>query len=378
MKKFPEIDEYYIKQLSNSDPSGKNAYLMWMAQALKDAGAGIYTVPGLASEKVIEIVPLVNDFHKAKQRISQLNKQRKKDGKTLYPNDINQFGSLEDLEDFLDELGISGSEKKKEKGSSTWWCYRFAQTMMTSLLLDLTQKNPLASLAGHKVVYITDPKGQNYYDTYTRQGKAFYFVLNKHLPGKVNKKKNWKEGDNPLAKEGHPGSTYKKLALVYDKSGQLEEWFDAPDQSHDSEYELANVLLYNIIAPALAQSGKLEYGGAPLEMSVPTDGMDDFEKMGRKQERETTSLIDGIAAALRGEECLEDFLGSDDPEKCILLKSRFIKALFLISKRPVMIFLLMWMNLPEHLMQRHYMMLTLLLKFLIALQINTVVTDVKV
>ena len=40
MKKFPEIDEYYIKQLSNSDPSGKNAYLMWMAQALKDAGAG--------------------------------------------------------------------------------------------------------------------------------------------------------------------------------------------------------------------------------------------------------------------------------------------------------------------------------------------------
>ena len=59
MKKFPEIDEYYIKQLSNSDPSGKNAYLMWMAQALKDAGAGIYTVPGLASEKVIEIVPVV-------------------------------------------------------------------------------------------------------------------------------------------------------------------------------------------------------------------------------------------------------------------------------------------------------------------------------
>ena len=105
MKKFPEIDEYYIKQLSNSDPSGKNAYLMWMAQALKDAGAGIYTVPGLASEKVIEIVPVVTAFDKAKQRISQLNKQRKKDGKTLYPNDINQFGSLEDLEDFF--LGIA-------------------------------------------------------------------------------------------------------------------------------------------------------------------------------------------------------------------------------------------------------------------------------
>ena len=115
IKKFPEIDEYYIKQLSNSDPSGKNAYLMWMAQALKDAGAGIYTVPGLASEKVIEIVPVVAAFDKAKQRISQLNKQRKKDGKSLYPNDINQFDSLDDLEDFLDELGISGSEKKRRE-----------------------------------------------------------------------------------------------------------------------------------------------------------------------------------------------------------------------------------------------------------------------
>ena len=28
MKKFPEIDEEIIKQLSASDPSGKNAYLI--------------------------------------------------------------------------------------------------------------------------------------------------------------------------------------------------------------------------------------------------------------------------------------------------------------------------------------------------------------
>ena len=113
VKKFPEIDEYYIKQLSNGDPSGKNAYLMWMAQALKDAGAGIYTVPGLASERVIEIIPIVNDFHKAKQRISQLNKNRKQAGKSLYPNDINQFKSLDELEGFIDNLGLSGSEEKK-------------------------------------------------------------------------------------------------------------------------------------------------------------------------------------------------------------------------------------------------------------------------
>ena len=310
MKKFPEIDEYYIKQLSNSDPSGKNAYLMWMAQALKDAGAGIYTVPGLASEKVIEIVPVVAAFDKAKQRISQLNKQRKKDGKSLYPNDINQFSSLEDLEDFLDELGISGSEKKKREKEAALGGATILQDDDDFFVIRPNTKES-SCFFGQDTKWCISQKGQNYYDTYTRQGKAFYFVLNKHLPGKVNKKKNWKEGDNPLAKEGHPGSTYKKLALVYDKSGQLEEWFDAPDQPHDSEYELANVLLYNIIAPALAQTGKLEYGGAPLEMSVPTDGMDDFKRQAKRDE----SLIDGIAAALRGEDSLEEFLGSDDPEK---------------------------------------------------------------
>jgi hypothetical protein len=310
MKKFPEIDEYYIKQLSNSDPSGKNAYLMWMAQALKDAGAGIYTVPGLASEKVIEIVPAVTAFDKAKQRISQLNKQRKKAGKSLYPNDVNQFGSLEDLEDFLDELGISGSEKrKKEKEAALGGATILQDDDDFFVIRPLTKES--SCYFGKDTTWCITMKGQSHYESYTRQGKAFYFVLNKNLPGKVNKKRNWKEGDNPLAKEGHPGSIYKKLALVYDKSGQLEEWYDVPDDGHTSEEELSNILLYNIIAPALAQTGKLEYGGAPLEMAVPTDGMKDFIRQAKRDD----SLIDGIAAALRSEDSLLEFLGSDDPQE---------------------------------------------------------------
>ena len=55
VKKFPEIDEEIIKQLSLSDPSGKNAYLMWMTQVMKDSGAGIYKVPGLARERIFDI-----------------------------------------------------------------------------------------------------------------------------------------------------------------------------------------------------------------------------------------------------------------------------------------------------------------------------------
>ena len=115
VKKFPEIDQEIIKQLSLSDPSGKNAYLMWMTQAMKDSGAGVYDVPGLAGERIFDIVPIVTDFHKAKQRISQLNKNRKKDGKSLYPNDINQFKSLDQLENFIDDIGLSSSEEKRKE-----------------------------------------------------------------------------------------------------------------------------------------------------------------------------------------------------------------------------------------------------------------------
>ena len=53
MKKYPGIPEFAIKQLSASDPSGKNAYLMWMAKELFHSGAGTYTVPGNAAEYII-------------------------------------------------------------------------------------------------------------------------------------------------------------------------------------------------------------------------------------------------------------------------------------------------------------------------------------
>ena len=65
MKKFPEIAEPIIKQLSASNPSGKNAYLMWMTRVMKDSGAGVYDVPGLANERIFDIGLIVTGklFH---------------------------------------------------------------------------------------------------------------------------------------------------------------------------------------------------------------------------------------------------------------------------------------------------------------------------
>ena len=267
VKKFPEIDPEVIKQLSLSDPSGKNAYLMWMTQAMKDSGAGVYDVPGLARERIFDIVPLVTDFHKAKQRISQLNKNRKKEGKAPYPNDINQFKSLDQLENFIDDIGLSSSEeKRKEKEAALGGASILQDDEDFFIIRPETQE--ASCFFGKKTKWcISATRSQNYYDSYTRQGKAFYFILNKNL---------------------NDDSKYRKIALVYDKSGEFEEFFDVEDEGYSDDYWLIRILFYNLIAPAIKQNP--DY---PLK--------DEF--------------VDTIAGALLDGDSLESFLGSDDPEE---------------------------------------------------------------
>ena len=267
MKKFPEIAEPIIKQLSASDPSGKNAYLMWMTRAMKDSGAGVYDVPGLANERILDIVPIVTDFHKAKQRISQLNKQRKKDGKTLYPNDINQFKSLDQLENFIDDLGLSGSEEKRKEKETALGGASILQDDEDFFIIRPETKEASCFFGKKTKWCISATRSQNYYDSYTNQGKAFYFILNKNL---------------------NDDSKYRKIALVYDKNGDFEEFFDVEDQGYSDDYELIRILFYNLIAPVIKQNP--DY---PLK--------DEF--------------VDTIAGALLDGDSLEAFLGSDDPEE---------------------------------------------------------------
>ena len=267
MKKYSEIDPEIIKQLSSSDPSGKNAYLMWMTKAMKDSGAGIYDVPGLARERIFDIVPLVTDFHKAKQRISQINKARKKDGKGLYPNDINQFKSLDQLENFIDDLGLSGSEEKRKEKEAALGGASVLQDDEDFFIIRPETKEASCFFGKKTKWCISATRSQNYYDSYTSQGKAFFFILNKNL---------------------NDDSIYRKIALVYDKSGEFESFFDVTDEEYTDSYELERILLYNLIAPAIKQNP--DY---PLK--------DEF--------------LDMIAGALMDGQSLESFLGSNDGEE---------------------------------------------------------------
>jgi hypothetical protein len=234
MKKFPDIPEYIIKQLSASDPSEKNAYLMWMARAMKDAGSAVYSVAGPAGEYVFDLVPVVTAFHNSKQRISQLNKARKGRGESLLPNDISQFKSLQQLEDFLDDLGFSSSiKKKKEKEEALGGASILQDDEDFFILRPETQE--ASCFFGKKTKWcISATQSQNYYDSYTRQGKSFYFILNKNL---------------------NDDSKYRKIALVYEKGGEFDEFFDVEDEGYNDSYELERILLYNLIAPAIKKSG---------------------------------------------------------------------------------------------------------------------------
>jgi hypothetical protein len=267
MKKYSEIDPEIIKQLSLSDPSGKNAYLMWMTKAMKDSGAGVYDVPGLARERIFDIVPLVTDFHKAKQRISQINKARKKDGKGLYPNDLNQFKSLDQLENFIDELGLSGSEEKRKEKEAALGGASILQDDEDFFIIRPETKESSCFFGKKTKWCISAERSQNYFDSYTSQGKAFYFILNKNL---------------------NDDSIYRKIALVYDKNGEFESFFDVTDEEYNDSYELERILLYNLIAPAIKQNP--DY---PLK--------DEF--------------LDMIAGALMDGQSLETLLGSNDDEE---------------------------------------------------------------
>jgi len=268
MKKYSDIPEEIIKLLAQYDPSGKNAYLMWMAKELSHTGAGVYSVPGNATEFIVrELAPAVEAFHKAKQRISQINKQRKKDGKDPYPNDLNQFRSIDGLEDFLDMLGLSGSEKKKKEKEEALGGASILQDDEDFFIIRPETKEASCFFGKKTKWCISATQSQNYYDSYTSQGKAFYFILNKNL---------------------NDDSKYRKIAIVYDKSGEFEAFYDVEDEEYGDDYELIRILFYNLIAPAIKKNP--DY---PLK--------DDF--------------LDMIAGALLDGDSLEAFLGSDDPEE---------------------------------------------------------------
>ncbi len=200
-EKYPDEAEY-IDAMSAKDPSGNNKYLMWMAKQF-NADASNFSMSDAGKKIFVDILTeLIQSFHKNAQRLEK--------------KDINQYKTLDDLNDTLEDLGPSNKQKREknkevaQEGSSIVY-------ESDKYLVVRPDTEEASCYYGRNTRWcISATESANYYEDYTQRGKVFYMIL-----------------DND-ASDKDPN---KKLALTYDASEsygydrQPDQVFDATDYS---------------------------------------------------------------------------------------------------------------------------------------------------
>lgn len=250
-KKYPALAEFgVIDELSKIDPSGNNKYLGWMLkhwiavmqEQFADKGFAAFMAADadqeLSPEEETKLVNLEREITASTQRVLNalepilrtyhqgldLAKSLQKSGRINLDgpaNDINTFepGSLELLQ-FVRELKAEKQRREQEKEQAKA-ISKQAKQESNVIYEDENVKviRPNTKLAscyfgkGTKWC-ISAEMSQNYFDSYTSQGKAFYFMF-------------WSGAPNP----NHP---FAKVAMVVDTLSpvpEVEEYFDSPDNS---------------------------------------------------------------------------------------------------------------------------------------------------
>jgi len=192
-KKYPNV-ERYVDRLAGYDPSKNNKYLMWMMKQLDSKLRSFAKRDGQPYEMgrpdldlklqdsyfgqllqdTGEIGEAVEEFHKNIQRIKN--------------KDINSYKTLEDLQKVNKELGFSQRQKKKGQ--------KMKALEDTEILIDndyfyiarpytVEAAAELGSARATTSWCIARGKcGDNWFTKYTEEGKAFYYVISKHLSEK--------------------------------------------------------------------------------------------------------------------------------------------------------------------------------------------------
>ena len=229
--------ERAIEYAKESDPSGDNKYLMWVARfvrkdlmrrlqkygkqwnttpalwndpdAVKDSiHDPDYVVNNIASlivDNVIGLVEPIKNYHLLKQ-------------KRVIKKDIYDYDPTDSIGDFKNdvELGMRKLRDKDEQDKLKKQAAGEADDLIETEDYAVIRPNT----EGASCYYgwgtrwcISARESRNYFNQYTAEGKSFYFVMFRHLPG-----------NNP----------YKKMALVYGKDQgydtEPEQVFDALDE----------------------------------------------------------------------------------------------------------------------------------------------------
>ena len=261
-KKYIELDKRgMVDDLSANDPSGNNAYLGWMAKRLSEFYKEYASDQG-RHDFFERVKDATKKFH--------LNKQR------LKRKDLYQYKTVNDLYVELLKLPETSKQKRQKKKE---------QAMEGSEIVfendDFFAIRPFTTEAscyyGRATRWcISSTQSNNYFNQYSADGKGFVMVRLEHLPD---------------------DSDEKKIALVFDRDGELEEVFDAADDSID-EGTWHTAAAINVIEGVL-EGSKWEGKGKELYDQIVEGENETFGKEEAEfRIREEQTKVPGIFKAI--------------------------------------------------------------------------------
>jgi len=237
-KKREELDgESLLDTLIAADPSGNQKYLMWAARTVRrgmdsaeteakyrpfwgklwpeDADDDLYSPWGIAKN-------LAGDLAKFHKLLAFIPAEKR---------DINAIQNSAELTGVVNVANMKKETKEGEKRRGTE--EREKAGKESTIVADNDYYTMIRPESEHASCYygkgtkwcISAVQSQNYFDSYTSEGKSFYFVFFANL-----------SNDNK----------YKKIALVVDSSRDYEEAFDAEDNSL-YPHEVVDALIQNML-----------------------------------------------------------------------------------------------------------------------------------
>ena len=292
-KNREELDgENILDVLIDADPSGNQKYLMGAARilftAMKDAekmGDGnkpfwgkawpedapddIYSPWGLAKniasslQKYHDIMPYIRD---ADALFTDLNK-------------IKTYAELQAIVFAAERKKTQQDQKKKEeeelKRAAKESTEFVAKTPYHLVVRPLSKEASCHWGMGTKWC-ISSTKSQNYFDQYTREGAAFFFLLAKR-------------------KEIDPA--YKKIAVVLDSEGEFEEYFDTEDNNISLQEFITAVSQAITGVPTGDEIASMEES-EPYEVETIRKGLEPFKGQ-RGFDFDADDDINNVAALFR-------------------------------------------------------------------------------
>lgn len=168
-----------------------------------------------------EILEAVLAFQENQQRIEE---------KDIYKYNIGE------LQHALSKLGLSSSQKKEKEKAEAMHTTEIVYDENGIFAVRPYSETSSCYFGRNTRWCISATQSRNYFNQYTREGKAFVMVRFDGIPA-----------DNSM----------HKLALVYDRGGELEEVFDAPDNDH------SDIIVY--------QAAALHFGEEDYELIEDED-----------------------------------------------------------------------------------------------------------